>query len=247
MNWLEMLVRTVGSSRSMKLFPRQPFRLSSLFKLMKYLEMSRRHRVAANVRRVLGILKAFTAVSALGVTLSIDADAVTGAADTGIFSRDLRRLFVEIGELAQQQSVGVIFALDEVHRLDEDDLGDLNSALHQTAQRQLPIAFVGAGLFPSWQRSGREEVDPIRIDSYEARMTASSYIRLKPFDAEASMKALTGPALTENVTFTDEAMDEAVTFCMGNPWIIQLLGDSAWNVARHSPVDIWDVKLARTP
>jgi hypothetical protein len=42
------------------------------------LEMSRRHRVAANVRRVLGILKAFTAVSALGVTLSIDADAVTG-------------------------------------------------------------------------------------------------------------------------------------------------------------------------
>jgi hypothetical protein len=73
-------------------------------------------------------------------------------------------------------------------------------------------------------------------------MTASSYIRLKPFDAEASMKALTGPALTENVTFTDEAMDEAVTFCMGNPWIIQLLGDSAWNVARHSPVDIWDVK-----
>jgi hypothetical protein len=208
------------------------------------LEMSTRHRVAANVKRVLGILKAFTAVSALGVTLSIDADAVTGTADTGIFSRDLRRLFIEIGELAKQQSVGVVFALDEVHTLNEDELDDLNSALHQTAQRQLPVAFIGAGLFPSWQNSGGQEVDPTNVDSYEARMSATTYIRLEPLDAQASRQALEGPASTEQVKFTGEALDAAVAFCMGNAWIIQLLGSAAWEAAERSPIDHRDVKEA---
>lgn len=173
--------------------------LSALIAILAHevlLEMSRRHRIAANVRRVLGILKAFTAVSALGVTLNIDADAVTGTADTGIFSRDLRRLFIEIGTLAQQQSVGVVFALDELHTLYETELEDLNSALHQTAQRQLPVAFIGAGLFPSWQKSGNQNVDPTIVDSYPARMSASTYIRLKPLDVEASKRALAGPCRT---------------------------------------------------
>ena len=221
--------------------------LSALIAILAHevlLEMSRRHRIAANVRRVLGILKAFTAVSALGVTLNIDADAVTGTADTGIFSRDLRRLFIEIGTLAQQQSVGVVFALDELHTLYETELEDLNSALHQTAQRQLPVAFIGAGLFPSWQKSGNQNVDPTIVDSYPARMSASTYIRLKPLDVEASKRALAGPALAEQVTFTEEALDAAVTFCSGNTWVLQLLGAAAWEAAERSPIDLRDVNKA---
>jgi hypothetical protein len=221
--------------------------LSALVAILAHevlLEMSTRHRLAANVRRVLGILKAFTAVSALGVTLSIDVDAVTGTADTGIFSRDLRRLFVEIGELAAQQSVGVLFALDEVHTLAEGELADLNSALHQTAQRQLPVAFIGAGLFPSWQNSGRVGSDPMSIDSYQARMSAPTYIRLEPLSADASRRALADPAAGEQVVFTDDALDEAVTFCMGNAWVIQLVGAAAWEAAERSPIDIEAIKTA---
>jgi hypothetical protein len=218
--------------------------LSTLIAVLAHevlLEMSGRHRAAAKVRRALGVLKAFTAVSALGVSLSIDADAVTGAADTGIFSRDLRRLFIEIGELAREQSVGVAFALDEVHVLDEGALDDLNSALHQTAQRKLPVVFIGAGLFPSWQKSGNQAGDPTIVDSYPARMSASTYLRLEPLDVESSRRALADTALTEQVTFTDEALDAAVAICEGNPWMIQLVGSAAWEVAECSPIGLRDV------
>jgi hypothetical protein len=162
---------------------------------------------------------------------------VTGIADTGIFSRDLRRLFIEIGELAREQSVGVLFALDEVHTLGEGELDNLNSALHQTAQRQLPVAFIGAGLFPSWQNSGPERRDPTRLSSYPARMYAATYVRLEPLDADESKRALTGPAMTEQVTYTDEALDFAVGFCEGSAWVLQLLGATAWEAAQRSPID----------
>ena len=218
--------------------------LSTLIAVLAHevlLEMSGRHRAAAKVRRALGVLKAFTAVSALGVSLSIDADAVTGTADTGIFSRDLRHLFIEIGELAKEQSVGVAFALDEVHVLHEGALEDLNSALHQTAQRRLPVVFIGAGLFPSWQKSGDQREDPTRVDSYEARMYASTYLRLEPLDADSSRRALADTALTEQVTFTDEALDAAVAFAEGNPWMLQLVGSAAWEAAERSPIGLRDV------
>jgi hypothetical protein len=208
------------------------------------LEMSRKQRVAANVRRVLGVLKAFTAVSALGVTLNIDVDAVTGTADTGIFSRDLRHLFIEIGNLARQQSVGVAFALDEIHTLRERELDDLNSALHQTAQRKLPVVLVGAGLFPSWQKSGSEGDDPMAISSYAARVSVSTYVRLEPLDAKSARRALVAPARTEQVAFTDEALDAAVGFSMGNAWVIQLVGSAAWEAAERSPIDLHNVRAA---
>jgi hypothetical protein len=126
------------------------------------LEMSRRHRAAEKVKRAMGVLKAFASVSVVGVRLDINAEAVTGTADTGILELDLRRLFVTIGALAQLQGVGALFALDEVHAIGNSDLYTFNSALHATAQQELPVAFVGAGLFPSWQGSGPPEEDPQR-------------------------------------------------------------------------------------
>jgi hypothetical protein len=228
-----------------EVIPRSTF--SSLIAIMAHeilLEMSRRHRVAANVRRALGILKAFTAVSALGVTLQIDAEAVTGAADTGIFSRDLRRLFIEIGELARQQGVGVTFALDEVHVLSPRELDELNSALHQTAQRSLPVTFLGAGLFPSWQNSGVEQPDPASLSSYATRMDTVTYVRLDPLSHDEARQALVEPALAEQVTFADSALDDAIAFCSGNPWLIQLVGSTAWEIADSSSISGLDMQHA---
>jgi hypothetical protein len=218
--------------------------LSALIALQAHevlLEMSKRHRIAANVRRVLGVLKAFTAVSALGVTLNIDVDAVTGTADTGIFDRDLRRLFIEIGELAREQSVGVVFALDEVHALAMSELSVLNSALHQTAQRELPVVFIGAGLFPSWQ-NGPDRPDGLVPSSYPARMV--TYLRLEPLTARDSGHALADPASAEDVTYTADALREATAFCKGNAWILQLLGDASWRAAEVAPIDINAVRAA---
>jgi hypothetical protein len=52
--------------------------------------MSGRHRAQERVRRALGVLKAFSAVSAFGIELNIDAEKVSGTADSGVFERGLR-------------------------------------------------------------------------------------------------------------------------------------------------------------
>jgi hypothetical protein len=76
-------------------------------------EMSARKRFADRVQRAFGVLKAFTGVKAFGIELTIDAPSVPGKADSGDLARDLRDLFVELGELGRDHSVGVVFGLDE--------------------------------------------------------------------------------------------------------------------------------------
>jgi hypothetical protein len=200
------------------------------------MQMSGKKRAADRVRRALGVLKAFSSVSVLGVKLNIEVEAVTGTADTGMFDRDLRRLFVELGETAREQGVGIVFALDEVHVLAQKELDSLNAALHATAQERLPVAFIGSGLFPSWQ-SGSEKPDPTRITSYAARMNAPAYVRLNPFSPQDSRAAFTEPVATENVEFTEAALEAAVNYCEGNAWLIQLLGKAVWEAAEASPID----------
>lgn len=201
------------------------------------MQMSSRHRLTKRVKRALGVLKAFSAVSVAGLRLEINTEAVTGTADTGIFDLDLRRLFVEIGELAQLQSIGVIFALDEIHTLNSSDLSSVDSALHGTAQRQLPVAFLGAGLFPSWQSSGLEESDPSSTSTYPARSDTLSFVRLEPLSLNESRKALQAPAELEGGCFTDAALDDAIRFCQGNPWLIQFVGEVSWDIAEEFPIN----------
>jgi hypothetical protein len=200
------------------------------------LQMSGRHRAQERVRRALGVLKAFTSVSAFGIELNIDAENVSGTADSGMFERDLRQLFIEIGEVAKLQSSGVLIALDEMHALGEDGLGALYSALHQTAQRDLPVALLSAGLFPSWQ-SGAERVDPTRVSSYPARMMTRSYVRLEPLNPTEATELLTRTADTQGVTWSNVALRVASNFCEGNPWVLQMVGSASWDAAPGPTID----------
>lgn len=208
------------------------------------LEMSVKKRASARVRRALGVLKAFTAVSAFGLKLNIDAEAVRGTADSGLFERDLRNLFVELGETARDQSAGILFALDEVHALGAKELDALNSALHKAAQLELPVAFLAAGLFPSWQ-SGEESPDPTRISSYAGRMVVPSYVRLEPLSDEFAKEALSVPLSRRNVAIDEDALADAVAFCEGNAWLLQLLGAAVWEVAEDSPIATRHVEKAK--
>ncbi|MFG2955794.1 ATP-binding protein [Streptomyces sp. NPDC048291] len=214
--------------------------LSTLIALLArdvLMEMSGRHRFTDRVKRALGVLKAFASVSVAGVRLEINADAVAGTADTGIFDLDLRRLFIEIGEVARMHEIGVLFALDEVQTVPNSHLRVLHAALHQTAQRGLPIAFLGTGLSPSWQQSGAELIDPTRTTTYAARSATLSYTRLEPLGDVDTRAALTGPAEAEGVRFTEHALQAAVEFCEGSPWLVQFVGETAWGLAPSSPID----------
>jgi hypothetical protein len=208
------------------------------------LSMSTRHRLTDRIRRALGVLKAFASVSVVGIRLDIDVDAVTGTADTGILELDLRRLLVELGEIAAAQGTGVLFALDEVHTLGQEDLRHLDSALHATAQRGLPVAFLGSGLFPSWQRGDTLDVASPFASSFGARVGSLTSVRLRPLEAVHAERVLVDSAETENARFTASALAEAVAFCEGNPWLLQSVGAYAWEAADSSPVQADDVLAA---
>ncbi|MEU1313347.1 ATP-binding protein [Streptomyces cinnamoneus] len=215
--------------------------LSALVALMArdvLMEMSARHRFADRVRRALGILKAFASVSVAGLRLDINAETVSGTADTGIIELDLRRLIIEIGEIAKLQAVGALFALDEVHIIPNHTLGVLNSALHAAGQHGLPVAFLGSGLFPSWQASGHEVLDPTAVTSYQARTETLTYVRLEPLGDAESRQALAGPAAQEGVAFTEDALAAAIRFCEGNPWLLQAAGEMAWELAPTSLIEM---------
>ncbi|MGY0063374.1 ATP-binding protein [Streptomyces sp. LZ34] len=206
--------------------------------------MSRRHRMTAGIKRALGVLKAFTSVSVAGVSLNLDVDAVAGTADTGIFDLDLRRLIIEIGEAAQDSSIGVLLALDEAQMVPQEQFRPLDAALHAVAQRRLPVGFLACGLFPSWQGTGPEEDEPSFYSSAAARLGADKYMRLLPLSRVEARNTLALPAREANADFSPEALEEAVQFSQGNPWLIQLIGDRTWRGAEGPRIDLPAVKAA---
>ena len=206
--------------------------------------MNRRHRMSAAVKRALGVLKAFTSVSVAGVTLNLDVDAVTGTADTGIFDLDLRRLIIEIGTAAQDSSIGVLLALDEAQVIPQEQFRPLDAALHSVAQRRLPVGFLACGLFPSWQHTGPEKDEPTFYSTAAARRGADKYMRLLPLSRIEARNALVLPARESNADFSPEALEAAVQFSQGNPWLIQLIGDRAWREALGPRIDALAVMAA---
>jgi hypothetical protein len=58
----------------------------------------------------------------------------------------LAGLFLEVGEVAQEQGVGVLFTIDEIQYLSKEHLAALIVGLRRVSQEQLPFMVVGAGL-----------------------------------------------------------------------------------------------------
>lgn len=105
-----------------------------------------RGKVSRAVTRALGTLKAFSYTLPDGSSISIDVDAVVGRADSGVLSEDVTDLLVATGEAAKDRSTGVVIAIDEVQYLSGAELGAMITAIHRTAQLDLPVVLVGAGL-----------------------------------------------------------------------------------------------------
>ena len=62
-------------------------------------------------------------------------------------------------------------------------------------------------------------------------------------DADARA-ALVGPAATENVQFSDDALNLILQVTEGYPYFLQQWGHEAWNLAERSPITAADVELA---
>lgn len=206
-----------------------PTLVSDVQRALGQLKLSK--RVADHFRTALAYLSTVTFTGPEGIEMSIDLSKATEASLT----EDLTQLFVEAGQIAQQEERGIAFFLDEIQFVREDEYRALISALHRTTQKKLPIALAAAGLPQIPRLSGDAR-------SYAERLFTFPEIgRLSDEDCRA---ALVGPAAAQGVSYTDEAIAEAVAWTGGYPFYLQQLGKHAWNQAPTSPITAEVVRSA---
>ena len=101
-------------------------------------------------------------------------------------------------------------------------------ALHRTAQRQLPVTLIGAGLPQVRARTGKAK-------SYAERLFDFPEVAaLSPADARS---AIANPAQAEGVLIEDDALDAIVSQTKGYPYFLQEWGKQVWDSAESSPIN----------
>jgi len=188
--------------------------------------------------RGLRVLKSFVSsltVTIEGVTFGLGVDQETGVADSGDLEADLPRLFEVIGEAAQTANRPILLLVDEIQYLDYVEFSALIMAMHRVSQRQLPIAMIAAGLPQTLGLAGNSK-------SYAERLFR--YPNVGALDETAARRAIVGPALSEDVKFSDEAIERILDVTKRYPYFLQQWGYDTWNVALDSPISAKDVDIA---
>lgn len=201
------------------------------------LELSPRVRWTERARHAAAVLKSFSvSVDPMGTwTAGLDVQAAEGFADHLDLTLDLTDLFLAVGETAKEHGKGVVLLFDEVQFLKPSQLEALIQALHKMVQRALPITMVAAGLPQIAELAGDAK-------SYAERLfTFPQLGDLEPADAK---EALVLPAAEEGVTYTPDALDEAVRITGGYPYFIQELGYATWTVAEGPTITRDDILAA---
>lgn len=202
------------------------------------ISLDRMATISEKAKRGLRVLKSFfdgVKVKYQDIEIGIDIDAEPGVADSGDIEADLSAVFLALGEAAADRGIPVALIVDELQYLSEDELSALIMAMHQIAQRQLPVVLIGAGLPQLVALAGRAK-------SYAERLFQFPEIGpLAPKDAAA---ALQRPVMEQQVRFSDESLKEIVRRTQGYPYFLQEWGYQAWNLAGTSPIEIDVVKQA---
>ena len=169
------------------------------------------------------------------IEVGFDFEAEPGLADNGDLEHDLQALLEVAGDAAAAGGTALVIFIDELQYVEEEELEALITALHRTAQRQLPVMLVGAGLPQLRGRMGRAK-------SYAERLF--NFPEVGPLDPDAARLAIVKPARDLGVEFTDEALERILQETRGYPYFVQEWGKHAWDAAETSPVTRADMEQA---
>ncbi len=194
--------------------------------------LDRMAQISQKAKRGLRVLKSFFIGLKLkyrDIEIGIDVDPEPGIADSGNLEADLVEVFIAVGEAAADRKTAVALIIDEMQYLSDEELSALIMAMHQMAQRQLPVVLVGAGLPQLVALAGRSK-------SYAERLFRFPEVgALQPADAA---HALQEPVEEQGVHFTEEALQEIILQTRGYPYFLQEWAYQAWNLALESPIGI---------
>src|SRR5581483_7767949 len=194
------------------------------------LKLSRNEKAKALAQRGLRALAGFAKslkVKYADLEIGLDLEPEPGLADNGDLEHDLQALLQSAGEAAKQADTALAMFVDELQYVEQDQLAALITALHRTAQRQLPVILVGAGLPQLPGRMGRAK-------SYAERLFDFPFIGALPRDA--ADLAIAKPAQDQGVEVTPEALDRIFERTRGYAYFIQEWGKHSWEAAPASPI-----------
>lgn len=200
-------------------------------------QLSPKSKWTARFTHAAAVLRSFNvSVDADGIwSAGIDIDAAEGFADHANLALDLTDVFVALGEAAQEGNRGVVLLLDEVQFLSKPQLEAVIEAVHKMVQRKLPVTLVGAGLPQIAELAGDAK-------SYAERLF--KFPSIGNLSAQDAAAALSQPAADEGISFTSEALQEAIVITGGYPYFLQELGYAVWTVAEGPVISREDVSTA---
>lgn len=195
-------------------------------------ELDRIAGAGDKVKRGLRVLRSFIGSLNLtvgDVTLGLDIDPETGAADSGDLEIDLPNLFVAVGEAVAEREASVAILIDEIQYFGQKELGALIMAMHRLQQLRLPAVLVGAGLPILPGLAGDSK-------SYAERLF--SFPEVGALSEQDAAKALQEPAHAQGASFDADALAEVFRLTRGYPYFLQEWGYQAWNYAENSTISL---------
>ena len=180
------------------------------------------------LRRAVNVLRGFANAFKVKIgDIEFSVEPAPGEGDSGNLEQDLPRLLMAVAEAAAERRSAVGLFIDEIQYLSAVELAAVAVACHETAQRNLPLLFIGAGLPQVAALAGSAKPYAERLFDYP---------EVGPLDSDAARAAIVKPARKEGVSFDDDALDAIMTATQNYPYFIQEWGFQVWNRAPTSPI-----------
>jgi hypothetical protein len=195
--------------------------------LLKLDRITAAGELAKKALRALGGFVGAMKVKYQDIEFGVDLGNEPGIADSGDLEHDLIDLFVELGRAAKEKKTAVVFFIDELQYVEEEQFASLITALHKCAQLQLPVALIGAGLPQLVGRAGRAK-------SYAERLF--EYPEIGPLKEDEAKRALVIPARELGVEYEEGALAEILAQTKAYPYFLQEWGKHSWQCADVSPI-----------
>lgn len=169
------------------------------------------------------------------IEVGFDTEPEPGLADNGDLEHDLQALFETVGAAAKQAGTALVIFIDELQYVEQKQLEALITALHRTAQAQMPVVLIGAGLPQLRAQMGRAK-------SYAERLF--DFPEIGALNDEASRIAIQKPILEQSAQISPDALTRIITETQGYPYFLQEWGKHAWNAATTTLITLQDVEFA---
>ncbi|HVT90738.1 MAG TPA: ATP-binding protein [Tepidisphaeraceae bacterium] len=205
---------------------------------LSLIRLSRVEKAKDRAVRALRALAGFAKVLKLkynDIEVGIDYEPESGLADNGDLEHDLQALLESAGEAARDGGTAIAMFVDELQYVAEDQLAALITALHRTAQRQLPVILVGAGLPQLAGQMGKAK-------SYAERLF--DFPSVGPLTRESANRAIEKPANDQGVQVTAGALEKIFSKTRGYPYFLQEWGKQSWDVADGFSINDLHVEAA---